>query len=132
MLVLDASISAPWFLPDEDDSSSHAAARQVETEGAVVPAIWMYEIRNVLLIAERRGRLTSADVLLALEGLEKLPLTIDVDPDYPATYLLATRHSLSFYDAAYLELAQRSGGVLATLDRRLGRAVEAEGLRRFI
>lgn len=127
MLVLDASMSAPWFLRDEDASLSLAAAREVEAEGAIVPAIWPYEIRNVFLIAFRRGRLDAAAVLLALHNVGRLPLTIDEVPDHLAAHILALKYSLSFYDASYLELAVRTGGVLATLDQKLRRAAEAEG-----
>ena len=41
---------------------------------------------------------------------------------------LAIRHGLTFYDAAYLELAQRRGLPLATLDRELGTAAAREGI----
>ena len=40
---------------------------------------------------------------------------------------VATKHSLTIYDAAYLELAQRTGLPLATLDGDLQKAAEAEG-----
>ena len=45
-----------------------------------------------------------------------------------ATVRLAERHKLSVYDAAYLELAQRRGLPLATLDTDLRRAAMAEGV----
>ena len=44
---------------------------------------------------------------------------------------LARRHSLTFYDAAYLELAKREGLPLATLDRDLEKAAIAEGVALF-
>jgi predicted nucleic acid-binding protein len=40
--------------------------------------------------------------------------------------MLAERHRLTLYDAAYLELAQRRGLPLATLDRELRTAAGAE------
>jgi predicted nucleic acid-binding protein len=92
----------------------------------------MYEIRNVLLVAGRRGRLSADDIMLAMTGLGELNLVVDDAPDYLAIYDLATRYSLSFYDAAYLELARRSDTALATLDRRLALAAVAEGLPPFI
>ena len=41
---------------------------------------------------------------------------------------LASRHSLSLYDAAYLALAVDLEGELATLDRALAAAATAEGV----
>ena len=38
------------------------------------------------------------------------------------------QHGLSFYDAVYLELAIRHSAPMATLDRTLARAADAEGL----
>jgi predicted nucleic acid-binding protein len=42
---------------------------------------------------------------------------------------LARQHRLTFYDAAYLELAQRENIPLATLDDDLAAAARAEDVR---
>ena len=47
----------------------------------------------------------------------------------PRVTRLARRHSLSAYDALYLELAVRHGATLTTLDSALARAARAEGIR---
>lgn len=41
---------------------------------------------------------------------------------------IALDHSLSVYDASYLELAMREGLPLATLDQALARAARAAGV----
>jgi predicted nucleic acid-binding protein len=41
---------------------------------------------------------------------------------------LARRHGLTVYDASYLELAQRHGVALATLDAALAEAAQRESL----
>ena len=46
-----------------------------------------------------------------------------------ATFLMAVKHALTLYDAAYLELALRLRLPLATFDKALCRAAEAEGVR---
>lgn len=46
-----------------------------------------------------------------------------------ATVRLADVHQLSVYDAAYLELAQRSRLALATLDTSLARAAASAGVK---
>jgi predicted nucleic acid-binding protein len=44
---------------------------------------------------------------------------------------LARTHSLSVYDATYLELARRRGRPLATLDDRLRAAAAAAGVAEY-
>jgi predicted nucleic acid-binding protein len=48
-------------------------------------------------------------------------------PQWPAILALAEKHRLTAYDAAYLELALRTGLQLATLDGDLRKAAREEG-----
>lgn len=129
MLVLDASIALAWLIPDETDPGCDALLPRVEAEGAAVPAIWALEVGNILLLAERRARITPAGRLAAQAMLLALP----IEPQ-PADTLsawgdaapLALRHRLSLYDATYLELALRRGLPLATRDKALAAAARAE------
>ena len=127
-LVLDASVAASWLLEDEFDRGAEAAVMQLTEEGAVVPPLWHYEVRNTLLVAERRGRLSGSDPVQLLDKLAWLPIETDRDADLQAAYDLARDHGLSYYDAMYLELGVRRGAPLATLDAELARAAIAEGL----
>jgi predicted nucleic acid-binding protein len=64
-----------------------------------------------------------------LDDLAALPIRIDParTPDqWPPALALAQCHRLTVYDAAYLELAQRTGLPLATLDADLRKAALAE------
>jgi predicted nucleic acid-binding protein len=61
----------------------------------------------VLIVNERRGRLRETDTALFLRKLTRLPIVIDRAPEEAAVLALARRHSLSVYDASYLELAER-------------------------
>jgi predicted nucleic acid-binding protein len=58
----------------------------------------------------------------------RAPISLDTLPSENAIFALAKRHRLTFYDAANLELAQREGVALATLDQALARAAAAEGV----
>ena len=127
-LVLDASVAASWLLEDEFDPGTEAAIVQLSEEGAVVPPLWHYEVRNTLLVAERRGRLSGSDAVQLLDRLTWLPIETDREADLMVAFNLARDHGLSFYDAMYLELATRSDAPLATLDAKLARAAAAEGL----
>ena len=104
------------------------ALTRLRRDGAIVPPLWHYEVRNALLAAERRGRVSQNGTTERLDSLKALPIRTDGDTNLQAAFNLAREHGLSFYDALYLELAKRLGTTLATLDRKLAGAALAEGL----
>ena len=118
-IVIDNSIVLAWCLAGESDPIADHAMEIAVDHGAVVPGIWWYELRNALVVDERRGRLDAADTQAMLADLREMPIAIDSDHDEGAVLNLARAHALSVYDAAYLEVAQRRALPLATLDRRL-------------
>lgn len=126
--VLDASVAACWAFEDEDHPLAARALDRLRAEPALVPALWWFEVRNVLIVNERRGRLTEAITAAFLRAVARLDIAIDRTPDSAAVLALARVHRLSVYDAAYLELAQRAGAPLATLDAALARAARGEGV----
>jgi predicted nucleic acid-binding protein len=124
--VLDASIAASWALSDEDEPAATAALLRADKDTCVVPALWWFEVRNSMLMAERRKRLTSAETAKFLRDTAGLLITEDFSPDEADLLQLARTHKLTVYDAAYLELARRLSVPLATLDRPLARAARME------
>jgi predicted nucleic acid-binding protein len=131
-IVLDASTVLAWVFVDERDNSARASAKAIIEEGAIVPAIWCWEIQNALLSAERRKRIAVADVATVLEQLSSLP--IEIEPIGPAVTFgaeldVARRMNLSVYDAAYLDLALRRGMRLMTRDTKLGGAADILRIR---
>lgn len=126
--VIDASVAAAWLLPDEASQHADAAFARLPDDEALVPGLFWLEMRNILLGCERRGRVDSASADRALGLLLALPIRPDYAADGALLMRLARRHTLSAYDAAYLELAVRQSLPLATLDVALGRAARAEGL----
>ena len=125
--VLDASIPACWAFQDEQDARAEAAYARIKTEVAVVPSLWWFEIRNILVVNERRKRITESDTGVFLRDLSGLRIRIDREPEEGAVLRLARTHRLSVYDASYLELALREAIPLATLDGELAAAAIAEG-----
>jgi predicted nucleic acid-binding protein len=125
-LVIDASIAACWALKDEEDALATAALARLETDEAYVPAVWWFELRNALIVAERRSRLSVADSATFLARVAGFPIIIDRTPLEAELLSMTRRHRLTVYDAAYLELAHRKGVPLATLDGPLARAARAE------
>ena len=129
--VLDASMTVSWVFEDESTPFTVGVLKSLETVHAIVPALWPFEVANVLSAAERRGRINAAAQAEFLERLRLLPIEIE---RRPAVWLaqqilpLARTYRLSAYDAAYLELAIREGLPLATLDEELRRAASAAGV----
>ncbi len=131
-LVLDASMILAWTFKDERDAFARAGAQAVLEEGAIVPAIWYWEVQNALLMAERAKRITSEDVANVQHQVLALP--IEVEPIGPTITFgtevhTARRMGLSVYDAAYLDLALKRGLRLMTCDKKLGKAADALKIR---
>ncbi|MGH7324201.1 MAG: type II toxin-antitoxin system VapC family toxin [Candidatus Rokuibacteriota bacterium] len=134
-LVLDCSVAMAWCFETEADRYADAVLDALADGMAVVPALWPLEVANVLVMAERRRRLSRADTMRFLELTGALPLVVD-NPitigELPGLLGLATTHRLSAYDAAYLHLAMREQLPLATRDRALSAAARATGVRPFV
>ena len=126
--VLDASIAATWAFEDENHPNAAVALARAQSDTAWVPFVWWFEFRNAMLENERRGQLTEAGTAGFLRALDRLAISIDRSPDGTAVLTLARRHRLTVYDAAYLELAQREGLPLASLDGALRSAAAASGV----
>jgi predicted nucleic acid-binding protein len=124
--VLDASIAGCWAFDDEDHPWAALALERVREDEALVSGIWWFEVRNILIVNERRGRITEGDTAAFLRALSRLGIAIDRSPDEGVVLTLARRHRLTVYDASYLELSLREGLPLATLDGDLARAARAE------
>ena len=133
-LVIDASVSISWLLADENESYSPGVLECFPQYRAIAPAVWPLEVGNALLMAERRQRLTSEKTGVFLSLLQKLPIVVETEPSQHllAELLnLARQQQLSVYDASYLHLAMRRGGLLATMDQRLRQAALDTGVPLF-
>lgn len=128
--VLDASVAAAWFLPDEASALTEAMLEHTAMADVWVPALWLLEIGNLLLTAQRRGRIDAAKRVEMAGWATRLNIRVDREPVSIATLdALAARHGLTAYDAAYLELALRRALPLVTLDSALLAAMPAAGVR---
>jgi predicted nucleic acid-binding protein len=127
--VVDSSIAVAWLLPDEQSPATDALASRLEDGTAVAPALWLLEVGNALLTAQRRKRLTDREVDRSLGVLTALPIDVESSPpgeSLAVILALARKLGLTAYDAVYVELAHRRRLPLATLDVRL-----AEGARKI-
>jgi predicted nucleic acid-binding protein len=127
--VLDASITINWAMPDESHSMADFALQELRRgSSAAVPGIWWYEVRNILVVNERRNRISPADSIQFLKNLDQF--TIEIDPQRDGTEILelSRRTGRTVYDAAYLALAMRDRLPLATLDKSLQAAAVSAGI----
>ena len=116
-LVIDSSAALSWCFEDEASPETDALFERVRDLGAVVPGLWHLEVANVLLQAEKRGRITAGDVTMRLDLTAALPITTDSETTARAwreILALARAQELTTYDASYLELAIRRGLPLQT------------------
>ena len=127
-IVVDASTTIGWTLADERDRYALAVAAYVVENGALVPALWRWEVQNILLTACRRERITEAQMTEAVMLLAHLPIDIDPTMTFGAELALARQYGLTAYDAAYLELAMRSNCKIASNDKALRKAARGAGL----
>lgn len=130
--VPDASIAAAWVLPDEEAALAELALDRMGSETANVPDVFWHELRNLLLSAERRGRIDERHADVSMERLRRLPIRCPGEADDRHVMALSRDHGLTAYDASYLALAIREGCALASLDRRLVRAAAAEGVATLV
>lgn len=130
-LVLDSSAALGWIYPDEDTAAATTIFRLVVASGASVPSLWRIEVANSLQVGIRRGRIDRRFRDAALADLARLDITIDAETSnfaWTSALQLADRFSLTAYDAAYLELAQRRSLPLGSLDSALCAAARTLGV----
>lgn len=130
--VLDCSVTMAWCFENEADPRADALLGDMPDSAAYVPSIWGLEVANVLLVGERRGRLTEADASAFVTRIQEMSIALEpmLGPEALNRVLsLARRHGLSAYDASYLELAIRLEIPLATLDAKLREAAKSAGVK---
>ena len=120
--VVDNSVVMSWCFKDETNKYADAILHKLCEARAVVPSIWPLEVVNVLLVAERRKRLSEADSTRFITLLTQLPIIVEQErPENMMKELLtfARANNLSSYDASYFDLAMKRGYPIATSDNKL-------------
>lgn len=130
-IVVDCSVAMAWCFEDQANAMTDRVLASLGEHEALAPSIWPLEVANVLLVAERQKVITEADSARFLNLLGALPILVeDVSFSRATGSILTTgrERNLSAYDAAYLDLAMRTGSALASRDRRLRSAARQAGV----
>ncbi len=135
MFVLDASVALSHSLaePEFRDQARRIMAA-LETQTALVPAIWCLELASGLLRKERGKVVTKKEVDDTLLRWSKLPVKADTSGlagAFTETLALARKHNISVYDASYVEVAKRHSLPIASFDTALREAAKREGVGCF-
>jgi predicted nucleic acid-binding protein len=126
-------VALAWCFPEESNTGAEKLLDSLAGGSrAIIPSLWPFEVANALLTAERRKRVSMAQVTAILKKLALLPIAVDavqVESVFGDVLAVARQGQLTEYDAAYLELALRESLPLATLDDQLRRAARNAGVR---
>ena len=126
--AIDASVTMPWFFPDEATPFTEGLLDALGAQALWAPTLWVLECTNVLQSAQRRRRIDASRRADIASQLGELPVRLDLEtPSFASLDRLAATHGLSAYDAAYLELALRRSLVLVSLDALLIAAAKGLG-----
>ena len=124
--IADSSVGVAWAVPSQAGSATDDLLDAVAAgTPLVVPALWLLEVANALLVLLRRKKIRAPERDRALAALARLPLLVDEEGArlaFGPISALAAEHGLSVYDAAYLELAVRRKLPLASRDQALCQA----------
>ncbi len=126
--VIDNSVVMSWCFRDQANPYADSILERLTEAVAYVPSIWSLEVVNVLLAAERRNIMGEADSVRFIKLLSQLPIFVEYESHEKVMMELlglARAHSLSSYNASYLDLAMRKGLPLATLDKNLRKAAQS-------
>lgn len=121
-LVIDNSVFMSWAFTDEKNKKSRDLLKRVEKITVYVPSLWVYELTNVLFVAEKKGRIKKVDTISFLNFIKFLPINIEnssYDIVTKDALAISREHNITIYDASYIELAIRKNLPIASFDKEL-------------
>jgi predicted nucleic acid-binding protein len=134
--VADSSVAIAWVVPSQATEGAVGLLNDVLAGTPfVVPVLWAFEVANSLLALRRRRVIQDEQYHRARRNLVELESIVDEEGPRLALEKIssiAQEHSLSVYDAVYLELALRRRVPLATRDSALNKAARRAGVRTLL
>ena len=128
--VLDCSVTMTWLFKDEITDYTQSILKTLDKVTAFVPMIWLLEVDNVLLMAEKKQRITHLNAIAFKNALKQL--SIQQEAYSQEVYEIAREFQLTAYDASYLCLALSKNSPIATLDKALLNAAKKSGISLYI
>lgn len=125
LLVVDASVAAKWYLPEElsGEATLFLEAGVRGEARLVAPSLLQPELRNVLWQRHRRGEVSPERIREVWTAFEAAPLSlVEPGPLMPAAIEIAIRYRCTVYDAVYVALAEAGaaeGAAMLTADSKL-------------
>jgi len=127
--VIDASVAAKWFLPDEPYSAMALELLRSATAGTtgfIVPDLFFSECGNILWKATRRQRLTVGETQAAIRVIEDLQtVMVPAATLLEGTLQIAQSYDRTFYDSLYIAVAIQQQTHVVTADEKLANATAA-------
>lgn len=131
--VLDCSAAMTLCFEDESTLELDAFWDAHRRSKIVVPALWFMEVANTLVVAERRKRITQKRADESIIDLLEFEFDVDTEMSGPLAVSalpdIARKLGLTVYDAAYIELCDRTGFPLCSLDRALAAAASKQKIK---
>jgi predicted nucleic acid-binding protein len=131
LVVVDASVAAKWFLPEDREalvSEALALLDEYDREEVrfVVPDLFYVETASAIWKAVRVGRVSRAfgDQALVLLTQRKFP-TVPSLKLLDSAFQIATAFERTVYDSLYVALAVQAKAQLITADERLANYLAA-------
>ncbi|MDB5470838.1 MAG: PilT protein domain protein [Caulobacter sp.] len=122
LVVVDASAALAWALPSQSTAASVAFISQAERYEFIAPAIFHFEVFNVLVKHRRRGLIDDGAYRSASEILGEVNIDLEAPLLPVAVEQLAAYAQvigLGLFDAGYLKLALELDATLASRDKAL-------------
>lgn len=126
--VVDASVGCKCVVP-EIDSDKAIRLRDAYRQGVhdlLAPDFYPVEVAHSITRAERQGRITPAEGLVALrDTINTLPLLELALPLLPRAYAISSQMRIGVYDCVYVALAEREQCEMVTADDKLVKNLQA-------
>ena len=121
-LILDSSVIAKWFFPEENNSIALAIKDKFLSNSVsiVIPLLLFYEINNILKTSAQSFRIDAKEALEVYKAFLKLNFIV-----YSSEILMvktlenALKFNISSYDASYVALAEYLQIYFLTADQKL-------------
>ncbi len=126
-VVADASVIAKFFVNEVHSEAAHRLRDSLISGNISLsePSLLFYEVMNAMRYSKAR-RFTVEELKVIANALENYNFAVfDLDAGLmERTIDVAAKHSISFYDAAYVALAINTDSELYTADEKLIRSAK--------